>query len=206
MNTSTQSRSRKSLKGSLALGGAILLLTATGTTLAVWNDEVTLGSNSVITAGQLRVNSASAPVWKIAHLDGSEVPVADLSAVRIVPGDKLSFTMSAEIAAQGQNLRFKVQTFGATRIEADTPSAANTSLKNRLDAAMAFTVSGATAVPGETNVFEHKSNTEGRFPVTITGSVNWDFGDATTVEEDNRAGLGEINLKNMVVQVFQVAG
>ncbi len=82
-----------------ATAGALLL---TGSTYALWSDSGSVGAGT-ITNGNLDVTSVSAGVWQ--DVSGTTpVAISDLSAFRMVPGDKIegTYTLSADL--QGDNM------------------------------------------------------------------------------------------------------
>ena len=85
------------------------------------------------------------PAWQIEHTSGAVTDVADITAVRIVPGDVLLYSVPATITAQGQNLRFQVGLAGGS-VAAVSASAADTALAGRLTDSAVFGVTGATPV------------------------------------------------------------
>lgn len=194
----------KITKGTIAAGAALLLLLGTGGTLAYWNDSANLGG-SAITAGQLGVAQNGAPTWRIKHTNGTETTVADITAVRIVPGDQLTYQGQYNITAQGQNLAFTVG-LAAGSIAAATPvTAANTALAGRLSASTVFTVNGGAATaPGTTVQINEPgtSNAAITHTATITATITWPFTGTTT--QDNPAKLGAVNLSQFALTVTQV--
>jgi alternate signal-mediated exported protein len=92
----------KPLKGAIALGAAGLLLLGGAGTYALWSDSVTLGGGS-INAGQLDLAIAAPGAWADVST-GTPVPIANIAAFRIVPGDVLTYSLSATLQAEGDNL------------------------------------------------------------------------------------------------------
>ncbi|QIM15774.1 alternate-type signal peptide domain-containing protein [Leucobacter insecticola] len=80
----------KLAKGAIATGIGTALLLGGGTTLALWNDAVNVGSSQEINSGVLTLDatpgtwSASPDLW--------------------VPGDSFTYTTDVSIVAQGDNL------------------------------------------------------------------------------------------------------
>ncbi len=174
-----------------------------GGTLAYWNDNATINGQNSITAGNLKLTSTGSPVWKIKHTTGTETVVSDISALRIAPGDTLSYSFPAKITAQGQNIRFSVALAGGAITAPTTPTAADTALAAKLTSSTSFAVTGATAVAGKTNTFDYNLNTSTDYTTTITASIVWPFG---TAGGDNTAALGKVNLANFTLTVNQVDG
>lgn len=203
-----ESTMKKTTKGVIATGAAVMLLLGGGGTLAYWNDTANLGAASTITAGTLTVTTPATPVpsWSIKHTSGATTPVANIASVRIVPGDQLIYTVPANITAQGQNLRFQVGLAGGA-IAAASGNAADTALASRLTNSATFAVTGATPVGSPSaNTFEHKNNTSSTYATTITATITWPFGVAGSQAQDNPAKAGVVNLSQFALSVTQVDG
>ncbi len=193
---------KKLSKAAIAVAAATVLLLGSGSTLAYWNDTANVGGSTAITAGTLQLTTTGTPTWKIQHSNGTETAVADINTVRIVPGDKLTYSFPASITAQGQNLRFKVDLAGGAISTPATPTAADTALAARLAASTSFAVTGATAVAGQANTFDHKNNTSTPYTTTITATITWPF--SGTTAQDNAAKTGKVNLSGFTLTVTQV--
>lgn len=196
---------KKTTKGVIAVSAAIALLLGAGGTLTYWNDTANLGGSNTITAGTLTVVADGTPTWAITHTSGAQTTVADISAVRIVPGDVLTYTMPATITAQGQNLRFQVGLAGGS-VAAPGGTAADTALAGRLAASAVFGVTGATPVGTGGDTFEHKSNASDSYATTITATITWPFGAAESPTQDNPAKTGSVDLSGFALTVTQVDG
>lgn len=196
---------KKMTKGVIATGVAVMLLLGGGGTLAYWNDTADLGGSNTITAGTLTVVATGTPAWQIEHTSGAVTDVADITAVRIVPGDVLLYSVPATITAQGQNLRFQVGLAGGS-VAAVSASAADTALAGRLTDSAVFGVTGATPVGTGGDTFEHKSNTSSSYATTITATIAWPFGAAGSPADDNPAKTGAVDLANFALTVTQVDG
>jgi alternate signal-mediated exported protein len=196
---------KKVTKASIAAGAAVVLLLSSAGTLAYWNDTVNVGSPAAISAGDLRLTQAAAPAWSITHTDGTSTAVADLAAVRIVPGDKLTYHGAYTVSAQGQNLSFKAEVAAGSIAPATPGNAADEALKTRLLQSANYVING---VKGQSATIEHKKNTAGTYDVTIDVTLDWPF-DApagTSSASDNAAKLGVVNLSQFAVSVTQVDG
>lgn len=198
---------KKTTKGTIAAGAALLLLLGTGGTLAYWNDTANLSGQNSITAGQLRVAQNGTPAWSIKHQTGATTAVTDITAVRIVPGDQLIYTGNYNVTAEGQNLAFKVD-LAAGSIAAATAGAADTALAGRLTAATTFSVNGGAATTPGTAVTVAKptgaDNGVKTHTVAITATITWPFG--TDATADNPSKQGKVNLSQFALTVTQVAG
>ncbi|WP_040166408.1 alternate-type signal peptide domain-containing protein [Microbacterium gorillae] len=194
---------KKVTKGAIAAGAAVALLLGTGGTFALWNDTVNVGSASVITAGNLALSQTTAPAWQIKHTSGSATAVADINAVRIVPGDQLIYTGAYTVTAQGQNLAFRAQVTPGAVTAATAANPADAKLAELLVQGATYTIDGVT---GDTATIQHKSNTSGTYPVTISVTLTWPLGDVASAPADNAAKLGAVNLSQFAVSVTQVDG
>lgn len=190
-------------KGTLAAGAAVVLLLGSGGTLAYWNSTVDVGAPAVISAGDLALTQTAAPTWAIAHTDGTQTAVADINAVRIVPGDRLIFSADYEIAAQGQNLVFTAGVAAGSISPVDAADPADAQLAERLEESATFTIDGAV---GPTATIEHRSNERGVYDVVIDVELDWAFGDGTSPAVDNPAKTGQVDLSQFAVSVTQVDG
>ncbi len=195
---------KKTTKGAIAAGAAVVLLLSTGGTLAYWNSTADIGGAN-ITAGRLSVAQTTAPSWSITHA-GSTTPVAvtDITAVRIVPGDTLTYTGSYAVSSQGQNLTFTVG-LGGGAISSDT-TAANIALRDRLTETATFAVNGGAAISAGTTVTIPTPTTAPNdvktTPVTVTATLTWPFNGTPAV--DNPAQTGTVSLANFALTVTQV--
>lgn len=197
---------KKTTKGAVAAGAAVLLLLGSGGTLAYWNDTANLSGTNNITAGNLAVAQTGTPTWKIKHTSGAETTVTNIAAVRIVPGDQLIYEGTYDITAQGQNLKFQVG-LGAGSIAPATSATADVALAGRLAATAQFQVDGGALTAAGTPVsVSHLNNTSGVHPVVIRATINWPFGDSTSPAADNPAKLGAVNLSQFTLNVTQVDG
>jgi alternate signal-mediated exported protein len=87
------------VKAATATTAAVFLLLGGAGTLAYWQSSESMGEGSV-SSGRLALTDPTPGRWT---LDGT--PVADPTAVRIVPGDELAWTGSFVIDASGDHLR-----------------------------------------------------------------------------------------------------
>ena len=92
----------KPLRGAIALAAAGLLLLGGAGTYALWSDSVTLGGGS-INAGQLDLAVTAPGAWADVST-GTPVSIANIAAFQIVPGDVLTYSLSATLRAEGDNL------------------------------------------------------------------------------------------------------
>jgi alternate signal-mediated exported protein len=92
----------KPLKGAIALGAAGLLLLGGAGTYALWSDSVTLDGGT-IGAGQLDLAVTTAGTWADVST-GTSVPITNIDDFLLVPGDVLTYSLSATLQAEGDNL------------------------------------------------------------------------------------------------------
>lgn len=195
---------KKTTKGAIAAGAAVLLLLGTGGTIAYWNDSANLSGQNEIAAGQLYVEPDGTPTWTIQHTTGAVTPVADIAAVRIVPGDQLVYQGTYEITAQGQNLAFTVGLAGGSIAAADAEDDADVALAGRLTGSAVFSVDGgANTAPGTLfPVAETGDNAVYTYPATIAATITWPLSGDPAV--DNPAKLGAVDLSGFAITVTQV--
>lgn len=167
---------KKTTKGAVAVAGAAVLLAGGAGTLAYWNDTATINGGT-ITAGDLRLTALDAGTWK---LNGTTVP--SISAVRVVPGDQLTFTGSYDITAVGDNLQADVSVDGAT---------VSGGLAPKLTTSVTKTVGGAAVGP----ITEDDDGDD----VVVTATFDFPFG--ATV--DNTSKTLTADLSNVTVTLTQ---
>jgi spore coat-associated protein N len=90
------------LQGAIALGAAGLLLLGGAGTYALWSDSVPLGGGT-INAGQLDLAVTTPGTWADVST-GTPVTIPDISSFPVVPGDVLTYSLSATLVAEGENL------------------------------------------------------------------------------------------------------
>jgi len=171
---------KKSTKGALAAGAAAALLLGGAGSLAYWTADGVITGGSV-TSGHLKLDADAPGSWS---LNGT--PVADISAVLIVPGDELEFTGSYTIDAAGDNLQADVTVTGG---------AASGDLAAHLTTpTVEYTVDGATA----TSITEDNDGDT----LEATVSFGFPFG-ATANNASNVAGGLTVDLANLAVTLTQ---
>lgn len=200
----------KATKGTIAAGAAVLLLLGTGGSLAYWNSTADLGGQT-ISAGQLKVvqDAAVTPTWTIKHTSGAATAVTDIAAVKLVPGDTLTYTGKFNVTAQGQNLAFTVKLAKGSIVAATTGNAAaNSALATRLTNGATFTVNGGASTTAGTAVTVNKPaadiNGVKTYPVNVTATIVWPFGDSNSPTLDNPAQLGAVSLNGFSLLIEQV--
>ncbi|MCI9889406.1 alternate-type signal peptide domain-containing protein [Micrococcales bacterium 31B] len=190
---------KKLTKAALAGAAAVTLLLSTGGTLAFWGERQAI-ADAKITAGQLKVVANGTPTWKLLRPGDAETAagtaVADITAVRPVPGDRLVYTGNFNVAAQGNNLSIKAAVESGS-IAAATSSAADVEIAKFLTATSKVSINGT-----ETNsaTIDHLSDTQTTYPVSVTVTLTWPWG---TAGVDNAAMLGAVNLSGFAVAISQ---
>lgn len=164
-------RPRTRTKAIIAIAAGAALLLGGGTTLAYWTTSQTLDVGTV-TSGDLELGTPTAAVWT---LNGA--PVADISAVKIVPGDVVVMTQTSTLTLVGDNLE---ATLTATLEDAVLPSEVTAP-------APVVSVAGATDVTALTD-----ANNGAVATVTVT----YTFPTSTTNRDLTNASLdfGDVNL------------
>ncbi len=99
---------KKSTKGAIAGAAMAVLLLGGAGSLAFWTDQTT-AVGGIITSGHLQLKPATAGAWS---LNGK--PVANPSAVRLVPGDELRFAGSYSVQIEGDDITADLSVTGAT--------------------------------------------------------------------------------------------
>lgn len=199
---------KKLTKGAIAAAAGVTLLLSGGGTLAYWN-ATTNGGSAAITSGNLALAQNGTPTWTLTHTTGTAVPVPDITKVKLVPGDKLTYTGSYNVTAMGDDLVVKVS-LAKGAVTGTSSGSADTALAGRLTADATYTVNGTA---GATTTIKHRKATEGTYPVVVTATLTWPLGlpegaspETTSPTSDNPAKLGSVNLSNFAITAYQVDG
>lgn len=205
----------KLVKGAIAGAAGIVLLMGGAGSLAYWNDTAQAGpasgSNS-ITAGTLTITAQNAGTWTKGMYNNAgtqtvaPAAVANLSNVRVVPGNRLVYTQVFNVVGTGDDLFF---TIGSTNgaVTAASASAADTALAAAINGSgtTAFSVgsvTGGTVVAATTpGVYKVSSNAGTAATITVTWTINFPFGAAV----DNTTKTGAVNLSQGSITLTQVA-
>ena len=206
----------KITKASIATASGVVLLMGGAASLAYWNDSTDLGvDGQTISAGSLSATPVDAGAWTKAFNGGTPAALsnAQLTDVRIVPGDTLEYTQEIEIAAVGDSLYFTVTpTDGAIA----GAGGADGALQAILDAHSTFDVAavsgGSVALTGSTaGVYEVTSNSGAPATVEVTWTIAWPFdedpdgaGAGISPDVDNAAQGGAVSLTAGALTVTQV--
>jgi alternate signal-mediated exported protein len=204
----------KLVKGAVAGAAGIILLMGGAGSLAYWNDSANAGPASgqnVITAGTMTIAAADAGSWTKGFYNASGTLVgststitpANLGAVRIVPGNKLTYTQTFNVNATGDDLYFTIaSTNGAVQannasLPADVALAAQATGTPVVSAITGGTVVASTSP----NTYKVSSNAGTTSTITVTWTINFPFGSAV----DNSAKGGVIKLTQGSITLTQVA-
>ncbi|MEW1812475.1 alternate-type signal peptide domain-containing protein [Pseudarthrobacter phenanthrenivorans] len=153
------------IKGTAAIAVGAALLLGGGGTLAAWNAEASAAPGTIV-SGDLNVVKSAPGVWK----DRAGAVIADISAYKVVPGDKLTFTQDVDVTLSGDKMAATIVAVGADQVNGFTPA-------NVAVSAPALSINGQpvpnnlTASSGiqkvtATMTFEFLSTTSGRADVT----------------------------------------
>lgn len=106
----------KATKGAIAAGAAGILLLGGAGTFALWEDSNAIDPASIST-GELTLGVAAGE-WKDVTVPLTPVPIDDIAAFDIVPGDTITYTADVTVKAEGNNLQ------GELKIDEDSTFAA----------------------------------------------------------------------------------
>ncbi|HTL42175.1 MAG TPA: alternate-type signal peptide domain-containing protein [Pseudolysinimonas sp.] len=206
----------KLVKGAVAGAAGIILLMGGAGSLAYWNDSAVAGpasGSNTITAGTLSITAQNAGSWTKAMYNNAgtqtvaPAAVASLSAVRVVPGNRLVYTQTFNVVGTGDDLFFTISSTNGA-VSAATAGSADTALASAINgsSSTAFAVSsvtgGTVVATGVTSgVYKVSSNAGTASTVTVTWTINVPFGAAV----DNAAKGGAVNLTQGAITLTQVA-
>jgi alternate signal-mediated exported protein len=206
-------RMNKLVKGAIAGAAGIVLLMGGAGSLAYWNDSANAGPASgqnLINAGTLTVVAVDSGSWVKGFYNASNVLVgstsvvtpANLGAVRIVPGNKLTYTQTFNLNASGDDLYFTLATTNGA-VTANSAAAADVALAAQATGTPVIgSVTGGNVVLTGVTAGVYKVNASaGPSTITVTWTINFPFG-ASAV---NTAKDGVIKLTQGSIVVTQVA-
>jgi len=205
----------KLVKGAVAGAAGIVLLMGGAGSLAYWNDSANAGpasGSNTITAGTLTITAQNAGTWTKGMYNNAgtqtvaPAAVASLSAVRVVPGNRLVYTQAFNVVGTGDDLFF---TIGSTNgaVTAASAAAADVALASVINGSgtTAFAVgsiTGGTVTAATTpGVYKVTSNVGTAATITVTWTINFPFGAAV----DNSTKVGAVNLSQGSITLTQVA-
>ncbi|WP_285245534.1 alternate-type signal peptide domain-containing protein [Pseudarthrobacter sp. fls2-241-R2A-127] len=167
------------VKGTAAIAVGAALLLGGGGTLANWNAEATAAPGTIV-AGDLNVTAANG-VWT----DRAGTVIPDITAYKVVPGDKLTFTQPLTVKLVGNKMAANVATTGITPTNGFTSTNVSVS-------APVLTV-GGTAV---SNPLKPTGSDQ-----TVTATITFEFLSTTTGRADTTASY---NFGSVAFQLTQV--
>jgi alternate signal-mediated exported protein len=205
----------KLVKGAIAGAAGIVLLMGGAGSLAYWNDSANAGPASgqnLINAGTLTVLPVDAGTWTKGFYNAggtlvgstSTILPANLGAVRIVPGNKLSYAQTFNLTASGDDLYFTITTPTTGGVQANNPALpADVALAAQATGnPVVGSVTGGNVVATGVTAGVYKLNASaGPSTITVNWVVNFPFG-ASAV---NTAKDGVIKLTQGSIVVTQVA-
>lgn len=185
----------KLTKAAIAGAAGIALLLGGAGSLALWNDTATLSGGS-ITAGNLKFGTATSTSW--ASVKGGAI--SDIANFRIVPGDKLTYTVTLPVAVEGDNLKANISLAAGAIQAANLADDDDVELAKLLSSSATFTaLIGGASTTGSTLLLTDANDGE-----TITVVVTIDWPSDTDGALDNLAKLGKVSLANMKIALTQV--
>ncbi|NDO89930.1 alternate-type signal peptide domain-containing protein [Cellulosimicrobium composti] len=173
-------------KGALAIGAGALLLLGGAGTYALWSDSQAVAEAGDITSGDLDL-AMGTPVWT---LNGT--PVADVTAVRIVPGDVLALTQPVTVTAIGDTLQSTLSVAGTDALTGDA------ALLDALDVTFELDGPPSWATDNGDGTFEVAPSTAAYAPVDA--DVTLTFDEATP---DQVATNAVVNLSSLTFTLEQ---
>jgi|GEM_PF-280755 len=206
----------KTTKASIATAAGIVLLLGGGGSLAYWTDQQSAGSGTqTVSAGNLQVTPVGTGQWTkgFYNAGGTQVTapavVANLTNVRLVPGNRLVFTQQFTISAAGDDLYFTVNPTngaiaagGAAANQVALAAILNTGTNSVVTLDKTGLTSGSISASTTSGVYKVSGSSTGT--VAFTWTINWPFGTAGSPTTDNPAKLGSVTLTNGAVTVTQV--
>ncbi|CAM3115869.1 hypothetical protein PSET11_01456 [Arthrobacter ulcerisalmonis] len=171
------------IKGTAAIAVGAALLLGGGGTLAAWNAEATAAPGTIV-SGDLNVVKTAAGVWK----DRAGTTIADISAYRVVPGDKLTFTQDVDVTLTGDKMAASIVAEGVGAVNGFTPA-------NVAVSAPALTIGGVAV----TNNLGPNSAVQ-----KVTATISFEFLSSTANRADVTKSYNFGNVKFTLQQV--VAG
>lgn len=201
----------RTTKASIATATGIVLLLGGAGSLAYWNSSADVGAlNQSVKAGTLNV-AAGAGQWDRSFWNGATPSVqvgptvtnVALGQQLIVPGNKLTYTQTFTITAEGQDLYFTMASVNpllGTGITNATITPVTLSALN--------VTTGALTGPSVNGAY-HVTSTDGKAVATFTAtySVTWPFGTVppSSTGGDNASKGATVTLGQGSITLTQVA-
>lgn len=163
---------KKSTKGAVAAAAAGVLLMGGAGSLAFWTGSSSVAA-STITAGELKLGTASCGSWTFVTGGATFVPASD----KVVPGDSITRVCTIPITAVGTNIKadLTLPTQSVTKNPTDANFTATASYKVGTAAGTAVSKSSITATDNSANIY-----------ATLT--VTFPFGTSSTANAQNGNG------------------
>jgi alternate signal-mediated exported protein len=161
---------RKTTKGALAIGAGLALLLGGGGTLAAWTASQNVSDSGTITNGDLSFGTQGAGTWYWGDSScaATATTIADITAVRLVPGDCVVYKQPVTVKAVGDNLKASLSatasptiTYGAGMVAADVTITTGAS----------FTTGAGTGVTGSGNAWAFDATGVTGHSINATGSA-----------------------------------
>ena len=152
----------KAMKGAIAAGAAGILLLGGAGTFAVWSDTQDIDAGRVST-GQLSLTAATGSWTETV----SEAAIPNISAYQIVPGDRLTYTTTVTVKAEGENLKARL-TVPSTLEGAVTDDANATVTDVNLDVDFRIDDEDVAGIKADGNVVSFDEAATYAIPVSIT--------------------------------------
>lgn len=103
--TAPRSSRRPRASAVVAIAAGAVLLLGGGTTLAYWSTQQVLNVGTV-NSGDLNLVAVGTPTWTLQGVtDAAPRPVTDVTAVKLVPGDKLVMKQDTTLTLKGDTLK-----------------------------------------------------------------------------------------------------
>jgi len=183
----------KLFKGAIASAAGISLLMGGAGTFALWQDDTSLGSSAVITAGELRFGATPEEMpraaWTLNGQDG-----LDIEDILLVPGDEL-LTTFADVPVYAKGTHLAAQ-FGIDLENLVDGTAGHTlAFMNALD--YTVSVDGYAPSEGEASVAVPIHDGMNYFDVVV--AIYFD-----RESDDTGAYAGTVTLQNLALTITQV--
>lgn len=104
---------RSRTKAIIAIAAGAVLLLGGGTTLAYWSTQATVDGGTV-SSGDLNLTLVDTPAWSLTPEGDASAPVADITAINIVPGDTVTLEQDVTLALVGDSLIADLTVGGVT--------------------------------------------------------------------------------------------
>lgn len=104
---------RSRTKAIIAIAAGAVLLLGGGTTLAYWSTQATVDGGTV-SSGDLNLTLVDTPAWSLTPAGDASAPVADITAINIVPGDTVTLEQDVTLTLVGDSLLADLTVGGVT--------------------------------------------------------------------------------------------